>query len=88
MWTFTDGRPKDHLDEDQTDDVQWIDTSTMIVDPLTKNGGRGFEDRLVRSYTEGYLDLTPTAESQMRKLKASKHRKRKSELEDDPQGEV
>ena len=78
LWTYSDGRPKDHLDEDRTDEVRWIDTSTMIVDPLTKNGGRGFEDRLVKTYTQGYFDLVPTAESQMRKLKASKHRKGKA----------
>ena len=81
LWTYSDGRPKDHIYDDQTDAVRWIDTSTMIVDPLTKEGGRGFKDRLVKTYSEGHMDLEPTAESQMRKLIASKHRKKKVDPE-------
>ena len=55
----------------------------MICDPLTKSGGRGFADRLVETYSSGYMDLKPTAESKRRKMKASKSRKRKAEEEDD-----
>ena len=55
----------------------------MIVDPFTNQGGRGFSDRLVKTYSGGYFDLRPTAESKMRKLEADKHRKRKV----DPDGE-
>ena len=72
LWTYPDGSPKDHIYESQCDAVRWIDTSVMICDPLTKAGGKGFADRLIPTYTSGYMDLKPTAESQLRKLTASK----------------
>ena len=68
LWFYADGRPKDSVKEQQHDQVRWIDTSTMLCDPLTKYGEKGFEDRLVTAYSTGFMDLEATAESEMRKL--------------------
>ena len=59
----------------------------MIADPLTKNGPRGFSDRLIEAYQTGIINFQPTEESTMRKLKASKARsKRGKASESDPVG--
>ena len=65
--------------EDQHDKIRWIDTSTMICDPLTKAGPAGFADRMVSCMTTGILDLEPTVESQMKKLQQQKRRRVKAE---------
>ena len=57
------------------DKIRWIDTSTMICDPLTKAGPKGFADRLIACMTTGVLDLEPTVESQMKKLQQQKRNK-------------
>ena len=67
--------------KNQTDAVRWIDTSVMLGDPLAKAGGKGFSNRLVETYGSGYFDLKPTTESQMRKMKASKSRRKQAEEE-------
>ena len=36
LWEDPKGRPKDDLTEQQVDKIRWIDTSTMLADPLTK----------------------------------------------------
>ena len=46
----------------------------MLADPLTKAGTLAFPDRMVKTMMSGWLDLEPTAESQLRKLKQQKIR--------------
>ena len=74
LWEYPDGTLKDHY-EDQHDKIRWIDTSTMICDPLTKAGPKGFSDRLVQTMCTGMFSLAPTAESQMKKLQQQKRRR-------------
>ena len=68
LWEYPDGTLKDYIHEDQHDKVRWIDTSTMIADPLTMSGPKGFAQRLLDCISSGNLSLEPTVESQMRKL--------------------
>ena len=49
----------------------------MICDPLTKVGGKGFDARLQDCMMTGQLDLEPTVESTLKKLRAQKQRKKK-----------
>ena len=74
LWEYPDGSLKDYVTEDEHDRIRWIDTSTMLCDPLTKAGGKTFADRLINCMQSGDLDLTPTVESQMRKMKQKKGR--------------
>ena len=78
LWEYPDGTLKDYIHEDQHDKIRWIDTSTMICDPLTKAGPKGFTDRLAKCMTTGMLSLEPTAESQMKKLQNQKRRREKT----------
>jgi len=65
---------KDEISEAQTDKVRWIDTSTMICDPLTKSGPAKFPERLRRTMSTGILDLTATKESVLKKMQQQKAR--------------
>ena len=78
LWEYPDGTLKDYIHEDQHDPIRWIDTSTMICDPLTKSGPKGFAQRLIDCISSGDLSLEPTVESQMRKLQQQKRRKVKA----------
>ena len=75
LWVFPDGTPKNDIKDGQTSMVKWIDTSVMLCDPLTKEGKPGFANRLIEAYTTGVFSTRPTAESEMRKMKAQKARK-------------
>ena len=77
LWEDEDGNPKDDMNEDIHDKPRWIDTSTMICDPLTRAGNDHFADRLVSTMTTGRLDLEATPESQLKKLKQQKARQAK-----------
>ena len=46
----------------------------MIVDPLTKAGNDQFKARLVNTLKTGFLNLEPTPESVLKKLKQQKYR--------------
>ena len=59
--------------------IRWIDTSTMICDPLTKAGPQGFASRLQDCMCTGNLSLEPTVESQMKKLQQQKRRRERAE---------
>ena len=63
------GTLMDGVDGKQTDEVRWIDSCTMIADPLTKIMKA---DRLVATLKTGKLDLVPAAASQMSKLMKQK----------------
>ena len=78
LWEDPSGRPKDDLSEDQVDKIRWIDTSTMLADPLTKLMK---SDRLVESLDKSYLDLTPTKASTLAKVMKRKQRS-KSKTDD------
>ena len=54
---------------------RWIDTSTMIADPLTKSMN---SDRRTQTLATGQLDLRPTAESLIIKEKNRELRKAKT----------
>ena len=78
LWEHPSGRPKDEITDAQTDKPRWIDTSTMLCDPLTKAGPKGFAQRLIDCMQSGHLSLEPTAESQMKKLQQQKRRMQKT----------
>jgi hypothetical protein len=78
LWEFPDGSLKDYIEEEQNDKIRWIDTSTMICDPLTKAGPQGFSDRLLDVLQTSYLSLEPTVQSQLKKLRQQKARMQKT----------
>ena len=64
-----------------TDPLQTISQrikTTMICDPLTKAGPKGFADRLIRCMATGKISLEPTPESQLKKMKQQKARMEKA----------
>ena len=85
LWEHPDGSPKDSIDEDIHDKPRWIDTSTMICDPLTKAGNDKFYDRLVECMKTGWFDLTATAESILCKMRKQKNSKTLKELQTKPE---
>ena len=74
LWFNTDGTLKDQITDDQNSKPRWIDTSTMICDPLTKAGNEVFKSRLVKTMSTGYFDLEPTPESLLKKMSQQKYR--------------
>ena len=76
LWEDADGNPKDSMDIEQSDKVRWIDTSTMLADPLTKLMK---PERLEQALATGVIDLTPTEASRMQKLMKQKQRAKKKE---------
>ena len=76
LWEDLEGNPKDSLDPEDPDKVRWIDTSTMVADPLTK---KMKATRLVKTLTSGKLSLEPTPESILQKMSKQKSRKAISE---------
>jgi hypothetical protein len=67
-----EGERTQQVDHSSGDYPRWIDTSTMVADPLTKAMSG---DRLTAMMMTGQLDLQPTAESLMIKEKNRKARK-------------
>ena len=84
LWFDDNDNPKDAITENQHSKPRWIDTSTMICDPLTKAGTFRFADRLVSTMETGVLDLRATAQSQLKKLKQQKLRMDRSLQKTDP----
>ena len=78
LWEFPDGSLKDYIEEEQNDKIRWIDTSSMICDPLTKAGPQGFADRLLDVLQTGKLSLEATVQSQLKKLRQQKMRMEKT----------
>ena len=83
LWEDWLGNPKDEITEDQCDKCIWIDTSTMIADPLTKAMK---SDRLDQAMTSCWLDLEATAESQMSKLMKQQSRAKSKEAKSSLKG--
>ena len=85
LWEDADGNPKDTMEEEQTDKVRWIDTSTMLADPLTKLMKA---ERLEQALSTGVIDLEPTAESQMKKFMKQQQRSKSSKKSVPPEEEL
>ena len=79
IWNKEDGTQYEELpkERDARYAIRWIDTSAMPVDCMTK---RMKGDVLVRTLA-GKLDLRPTPESTLVKLRKAKLRKEKAERE-------
>ena len=84
LWENSDGTLKEQLEDDQHDKVRWIDTSTMIADPLTK---KMKPTRLISCLQSGTLSLEPTKEAQMSKLMKKAQRASKKEKAEQEQGD-
>ena len=79
IWNKDDGTQYEELpkEQDARYAIRWIDTSAMPVDCMTK---RMKGDVLARTFA-AKLDLRPTPESVLVKLRKSKFRKEKAERE-------
>ena len=81
------GERTQYIEHSCGDYPRWIDTSTMIADPLTKAMD---PTRMVNTFMTGKLDLRPTPESlaikeknrQLRKNKKENEKKQKEEVAD------
>ena len=81
LWEDSDGNPKDDMSQEQSDKVRWIDTSTMLADPLTKLMKA---ERLETALLDNVLDLEPTVASQMQKLMKQQQRAKTKQTADVP----
>ena len=70
------GERQEYVDHSRGDFPRWIDTSTMIADPLTKAMSC---ERLSKMLSTGILDLNPTQESLIIKAKNKLLRKKTKE---------
>ena len=70
------GERQEYVDHSRGDFPRWIDTSTMIADPLTKAMSC---ERLSNMLSTGILDLNPTQESLIIKAKNKLLRKKTKE---------
>ena len=80
LWEDVKGNPMDQLSEEDFDKVRWIDTSTMLADPLTKNMK---PQRLLDFLDTGRLDLEPTPESVVAKMMKQKQRQSAKNRQDE-----
>ena len=71
-----EGERTEEVDHSSGDYPRWIDTSTMLSDPLTKVMN---SERLMKTFMTGVFDMRPTAESLMIKEKNRKARKAQSD---------
>ena len=78
LWEKSDGTNLDDLEpEDIAENaIRWIDTSCMVVDCLTKKMNPGV---LLKLIATGRLNLEPTVESQMLKMRKGKLRRNKKD---------
>ena len=71
VWLTPDGELREKIGSDQPDMVRWIDASCMVADCLTK---RMRSDRLSECLRSCWLDLIPTDESVLCKMKKQQGR--------------
>ena len=66
LWEYGDdfGTLRESLEDEQYNKPRWIDTSTMICDPLTKHGHEQFAARLVSTMDTGILNQAASASSE------------------------
>ena len=78
LWEKADGTNLDELlpDDIAENAIRWIDTSCMVVDCLTK---RNKLDVMLELMKNGRLNLRPTPESVLLKMRKQKLRKAKSQ---------
>lgn len=80
IWEYPDGTPKDFKTEDDCDKCDWVDTSTMLADCLTKMAktkvDKETQFRFIKFLQDGVLDFEPTSEAKMKKLYQSAARKK------------
>jgi len=69
LWQLPDGTVVDEMSDDNPDTVRWIDTSTMLCDPLTKFMKC---ERMESALDSCVLDLKPTEASILAKMKKQK----------------
>ena len=76
IWENAEGEEQDELTCQLPDIIQWVDTSKMLVDALTKdmNG-----NELRATLKEGHWSTIPTEEAQITKMKKQKYRREKAE---------
>ena len=80
LWEKSDGTNLGDLEPEEIAEnaIRWIDTSCMVVDCLTKKLNPGV---LMKLITIGKLNLEPTVESQMLKMRKGKLRRNKKDKE-------
>ena len=71
IWLTPDEELREDIGPDQPDMVRWIDTSCTVADCLTK---RMRSDRLSECLRSSWLDLNPTDESVLCKMRKQKER--------------
>ena len=76
LWEDVNGNPQESLQEDDYNKVRWIDTSTMIADPLTKGMN---PSQMLEFLKTGVIDLEPTAEAKTVKAMKQKQRQKARE---------
>ena len=76
LWEDQKGDPIDFLKDNETHAIRWIDTSTMLADPLTKHMKA---DRMMNAIDAGVLDLNATLEAEMQKYMKKKQRSKTGE---------
>ena len=79
LWEKSDGTPLDELLPENIAEnaVRWIDTSCMVVDCLAK---RMKPDVTLKLMKDGRLNLRPTLESTLLKMRKQRLRKAKSQI--------
>ena len=80
LWEKADGTTLDELPPEKAAEnaVRWIDTSCMIVDCLTK---RMKPELMIKLMASSKLNLVPTPESQLLKLRKQKLRAAKAKAQ-------
>ena len=81
LWLDADGEPYEELpaDKDASNILRWIDTSTMIADCLTKK----MKADALWPAMHGRLDLTPTPESVLTKMRKQKLRQKTADADEE-----
>ena len=77
-----DGEETEEITVEHPDQIQWIDTSIMLVDALTKDMNANYLRSVMK---EGKWSTKPTAESEITKMAKQKWRKLKREQKEQEQ---
>ena len=80
-----DGEETEEITVEHPDQIQWIDTSIMLVDALTKDMNANYLRSVMK---EGKWSTKPTAESEITKMAKQKWRKLKREQKEQEQEEL
>ena len=80
-----DGEETEEITVEHPDQIQWIDTSIMLVDALTKDMNTNYLRSVMK---EGKWSTKPTIESEITKMAKQKWRKMKREQKEQEQEEL